>query len=185
MSGSLPSGVIARLVGRGLMLMLVAACQSAQPGTSGSGGASVGDTISDAATDTEREGELDVRLEAVGQPRPEASVRTRNPFRFGQTTRGPAAAESGVETPSTEPPPFRSPPIAQSSPRARLRMIGLIEGPETVGRIAVLTDGENVFHGREGDVVEGRYRIVAVGPVSVQIESVHDGERQTLRLATM
>lgn len=36
----------------------------------------------------------------------------------------------------------------------------------------VLTDGEIVFHGRVGDVIEGRYRIVTLGFESVDVEGI-------------
>ena len=62
-------------------------------------------------------------------------------------------------------------------------MIGLVEATESATRIAILTDGDVVIHGREGEIIEGRYRILSVGPMSVEIESLQDGDRQVLRLA--
>ncbi len=46
----------------------------------------------------------------------------------------------------------------------------------------VLTDGDLLFHGRVGDVIDGRYRIVAVGLESVDVERVDGRVQQTLRL---
>jgi len=51
-----------------------------------------------------------------------------------------------------------------------------------VGRIAALSDGTFVYHGREGDVIEGRYRIVKIGVESIVIEHVDGRGRQTIRL---
>jgi hypothetical protein len=62
-----------------------------------------------------------------------------------------------------------------------LKFIGVVESPEA-GRIAALSDGTFVYHGREGDVIEGRYRIVKIGVESIVIEHVDGGGRQTIRL---
>jgi hypothetical protein len=43
--------------------------------------------------------------------------------------------------------------------------------------IAALTDGRDVFYGREGDVVEGRYRIIKINVESIDISYV-DGRGQ-------
>jgi len=61
-------------------------------------------------------------------------------------------------------------------------MIGRVDGPRTGERIAILTDGDVVFYGREGEILDGRYRIVGLGATWVKVESVDDGDRQTLRL---
>jgi hypothetical protein len=64
-----------------------------------------------------------------------------------------------------------------------LKFIGLIvEGPGA-GKIAVLSDGRFVFHGREGDIIEGRYRVVRIGDESLQMEHVDGRGRQTNRLS--
>jgi len=39
-----------------------------------------------------------------------------------------------------------------------------------------------VFHGREGDVIDGRYRIVSIGVESIVLEHVDGRGRQTIRL---
>ena len=46
----------------------------------------------------------------------------------------------------------------------------------------MLTDGDLVFHGRVGDVIDGRYRIVRIGLESVDVERVDGQGEQTLRL---
>ena len=56
-----------------------------------------------------------------------------------------------------------------------------MEAP-AVGRIAALSDGTFVYHGREGDVIEGRYRIVKIGVESIVMEHVDGRGRQTIRL---
>ena len=136
-----------------------------------------------AATDTGGETELAVRLEAVDRSRPQVSLQPRNPFRFGGSSPIAPSGRDLVPPHLDEAPPPLFPSVDEVVPRVQLRMIGLVDASEPTGRIAVLTDGEVVFHGREGEIVEGRYRILSVGPVSVEIESVDDGRRQVLRLS--
>jgi hypothetical protein len=63
-----------------------------------------------------------------------------------------------------------------------LKFIGIVEA-EAVGRVAALSDGRNVFHGRPGDIIEGRYRIVRIGTESIVLEYVDTGVQQTIRLS--
>ena len=65
-----------------------------------------------------------------------------------------------------------------------LTFIGFVESPGIEGRVVVLTDGTLVFHGRVGDVVDGRYRIVGIGLESVDVERLDGQGPQTLRLAS-
>ena len=75
------------------------------------------------------------------------------------------------QTQSTPAPP---PPIP-------LKFIGTINAPG-VGAIAALSDGKFVYHGREGDIIEGRYRIIKIGVESIVMEHVDGRGRQTIRL---
>ena len=50
-------------------------------------------------------------------------------------------------------------------------------------KIAILTDGRGVFHGREGDIIEGRYRIVRIGVESIEMAHLDGRGRQTIRLS--
>jgi hypothetical protein len=75
--------------------------------------------------------------------------------------------------PSGPPPP---PPIT-------LKFIGLVEATEHAQKIAILSDGRNVpYYGREGDIIEGRYRILKIGVESIDIAYVDGRGRQTIRL---
>ncbi len=62
-----------------------------------------------------------------------------------------------------------------------LRFIGTLEGGR-VGRVAVLSDGSFVYHGRSGEIVDGRYRILRIGVESIELEVLDGGRRQTIRL---
>ena len=74
------------------------------------------------------------------------------------------------------------PPPTPPPPPIPYRFIGVLTGVPGQGRIAVLTDGRSVVHGRVNDVIEGRYRIVQIGEESLQIEHYDGRGRQTIRL---
>jgi hypothetical protein len=40
-----------------------------------------------------------------------------------------------------------------------------------------------VYHGREGDIIEGRYRILKIGIESIEMAEVDGRGRQTIRLS--
>jgi hypothetical protein len=77
--------------------------------------------------------------------------------------------------PPPPPPPPRLPPIPY-------RFIGIVEAPNRAERLAVLTDGQNRFYGREGQLVEGRYRILRIGADSIDMAYADGRGRQTIRL---
>jgi hypothetical protein len=109
----------------------------------------------------------------------------RNPFRMGAAApaaEGTSAARVPpkpvtpvVQMPVGPPPPPPLPPIPY-------RFIGVLSGAPGQGKIAVLTDGRNVVHGRVNAEIEGRYRIVQIGEESVQMEYLDGRGRQTIRL---
>jgi hypothetical protein len=126
----------------------------------------------------------DVRLEELEgrtEGRPE---RIRNLFQFEArpapvaptTARGPIAPPPppGPPVPALPPPP---PPIP-------LRYIGYLDRTGAVPRVAVLSDGRgNVFNGKEGDIIEGRYRVLRIGTDSADLVYVDGRGRQTIRLS--
>ena len=64
-----------------------------------------------------------------------------------------------------------------------MKFIGVIEATERAQKIAVLSDGRNLpFYGREGDIIEGRYRILKIGVESIELAYVDGRGRQTIRL---
>ena len=126
------------------------------------------------AADRVQRGVLDVRIEALSEPRPERAAAGRNPFRFGDRAAGPRPAPvAAVER------QVRARPRAASPP---LRLIGVVDAPESAGPIAVLADGDGVFQGRVGDTVAGRYRIVRIAGDTVEVEQLVAGGQRMLRL---
>jgi hypothetical protein len=128
-----------------------------------------------------------VHLDALSTARAGPRDASRNPFKFQ-----PAAAPAPVRPVPVAPPPVNpgagaagaagGGSAAAPPPPIPLKFIGTIDAPG-VGTIAALSDGKFVYHGREGDVIEGRYRIVKIGVESIVMEHVDGGGRQTIRLA--
>jgi hypothetical protein len=133
-------------------------------------------------------GEVPVlRLDSINGSRPETAETGRNPFQFGVTrapvTRGaPTLDPEPVEDrpAAAFPPPSESAPVTPEMP---LKFIGIVEARESAGLVAVLSDGEGVYHGRQDEVIEGRYRIVRIGIESIEIEVLDGGRRETIRLS--
>lgn len=124
----------------------------------------------------------DVHLHALDEDRPEPDATDRNLFRFKPKAPilSPATSNSRAEirpapVPAGPPPPPPLPPIT-------FKFIGVVEAPQRSARIAVLSDGRNVFHGREGDIIEGRYRILRIGVESIEMAYLDGRGRQTIRL---
>lgn len=126
-----------------------------------------------------------VRLHRLQSRPPDLEDVDRNPFRFAERA-APAAPARLVRPPS---PRVAPPPAAAQSgpppvPAIPLRYIGLLDAPAQAGRVAVMSDGEgNIFYGREGDTIEGRYRVLHVTPVAAELSLLDGRGRQTLRLS--
>ena len=122
----------------------------------------------------------DVHLEALSADRTKPGAIDRNLFRFKPKPAPPppvAVAPPAPAAPSGPPGPPPPPPIPY-------KFIGLVEVPGEKKRIAVLSDGRNTpLYGREGDIIEGRYRIVRIGAESIELEYVDGLGRQTIRLS--
>ena len=123
-----------------------------------------------------------VKLDALTAGRREPSEGVRNPFRFQpravpapRTVEPPAAnatpAPLRPSMPSGPPPP---PPIP-------LKFIGILERANGV-KWAVLSDGKVTMHGKDGDIVDGRYKIVKIGTESIELTYLDGRGRQVVRL---
>jgi hypothetical protein len=110
----------------------------------------------------------------------------RNPFVFGARA---VVADTGPRTsapPREAPPPpaFTAPAGPPPLPPIPFKFIGLVEGASSAPRIAVLSDSKGlVVHGSEGTIIDGRFRILSIGPESVDIAYADGRGRQTLRLS--
>jgi hypothetical protein len=125
----------------------------------------------------------DVRLDLLTATGGDAATVSRNPFRFQQRAAPATPRRAVAPRPEiTAPPAPTGPP---PPPPITLRFIGLIEPPpRTTGRVALLSDGRGgLMHGREGDTVDGRYRMLRVGTDSIEMAYVDGRGRQTIRLS--
>jgi hypothetical protein len=130
-------------------------------------------------------GVVDVRLDRLGVPRAEPLEGGRNPFRMGAAPPSPgqtAMSSSPAPAPTIPAGPV-GPPPPPPVPSIPLKFLGIISRPGRGGKIAVLSDGRNVFSGEEGGTVDGRYRIVRIGEESIQVEHLDGRGRQTIRLS--
>lgn len=128
----------------------------------------------------------DLRLAKLEQEWPAPGDSRRNPFTMAPAPPPPSAAPSAPSKPVAEeavgPPVPAGPPPPPPIPPITLKFIGVISS-DSIGKIAGLSDGKFVYRGREGQTIEGRYRIVKIGEESIQIEYVNGTGRQTIRLS--
>jgi hypothetical protein len=123
----------------------------------------------------------DVRLEALGAGRGEAAPATRNPFRFREPPPPPPRPVEAVRPVQPPPPVPTGPPPPPPIP---LRLIGMLNAPTQAGRVAVFSDGRgNTFTGREGDIIEGRYRLVRIAADSAEVAYADGRGRQVIRMS--
>ena len=130
------------------------------------------------ATTSEAKGES-VHLEALRPADDSEAEVARNLFRFKSAV-APVARSAGAPLP---PPGPIVPPAPVGPPPIAMKFIGLVEALVPAQRIAVLSDPRGVYEGREGDVIEGRYRIVRIGAESVEMAHLDGRGRQTIRLS--
>lgn len=116
----------------------------------------------------------------------------RDPFRFGARTR-PADADGGGGTrpglnaglPGRGPGGSPAPPVTGSAapPPIGLKFIGIVRRSDAGVVLAVLSDGKGVYYGTEGDVIEGRYRILKIRDESVEMAYVDGRGQQRIPLS--
>lgn len=127
----------------------------------------------------------DVKLELLKGAREELTRADRDPFRFQQRAAERPAA-SGPARPRQAPVAVAPRPVdpTPAPPQILLKFIGLLDTPGRPGAVAILSDNRgNVFYGKEGDVVEGRYKVIRIGADSVELSFTDGHGRQTLRLS--
>ena len=144
-----------------------------------------------AAVPTSGEGvdpqDLDVHLGLLAAKRPAPSEASRNPFRFrpAEAPPAPTAPSSDNErAPERFTPPPPQPPVETGPPPPPpipLKYLGLIEGQGK--KLAALSDCKFTYRGEEGEIVDGRYRLVKIGVESVVMEHVDGRGRTTIRLS--
>jgi hypothetical protein len=122
----------------------------------------------------------DVRLEVLKTAPSELEPSTRNPFQFKPKALPRPLASSGRAPVVIAPPPVpQGPP---PPPPISLKYIGVLETAQ--GRVAVFRDsGGDIVNGKEGDIIDGRYRLLKIGVESADLAYVDGRGRQTIRLS--
>ena len=125
--------------------------------------------------------ELDVRIEALSQAPAGPADSNRNPFRFqpkAPPTAPPMSSEAQRpvgQVPAQPQGPAGPPPIGNL-----IKFIGIVDtGREKIG---AFSDCRYTFSGREGEVIEGRFRVVRIGVESAVVEYTDGRGRTTLPL---
>jgi hypothetical protein len=122
-----------------------------------------------------------VRLAAL-EPVPEQTQGIRNPFGFGAAPPQPRPA-----TPPPPPPPPPTPQVPRPAPAPVIppipvKFLGFAEDPAHPGKIVSLGVADGVVLAREGDLVDGRYRLLKIGAESIVMSYADGRGQQTIRL---
>ena len=126
----------------------------------------------------------DVKLELLKTAPSGVEPSTRNPFQFKPKAplpapRLPAGSGRGAPVVIAAPPVPQGPP---PPPPIALKYIGVLETAQ--GRVAVFRDsGGDIVNGKEGDIIDGRYRLLKIGVESADLAYVDGRGRQTIRLS--
>ena len=129
----------------------------------------------------------DVHLDALDDERPKPGATDRNLFRFKSKAPPPRPPTPVQPTPTPTPtgdPVVSGPPQPPPQPPITLKFLGTVSKAGEGGlKIAMLSDGRGApFFGKEGEIVEGRYRILKVGVESIELACADGRGRQTIRL---
>lgn len=124
-----------------------------------------------------------VHLDSLNAERPKPEPAERNLFRFKPPPAPPpVAVRPAPPTPPAPVVPTGPPPPPPLAP-ITLKFIGIVEATSQGDKIAILSDGRNPpFYGKEGAIIEGRYRILKIGVESVELAYTDGRGRQTIRL---
>jgi hypothetical protein len=129
----------------------------------------------------------DVHLEALDAEAAKHEATTRNPFRFRAKPAPPPPPAVIAPPPPVSPPAPTGPPPPPPVPPITLKFIGVIGGSGPGGqKVAMLVDGQgHSMNGREGDIIEGRYKIIRIGVESIEMSYLDGRGRQTIRMGGM
>jgi len=129
----------------------------------------------------------DLRLDRLKTDASELGPSTRNPFQFKakEAPLPPPTQASASASASRAPIVVAPPPTPQGPPPPppiALKYIGVLETAQ--GRVAIFRDtGGDILTGREGDIIDGRYRLLKIGVESADLAYVDGRGRQMIRLS--
>ncbi len=81
----------------------------------------------------------------------------------------------------TAPGPPPGPPLPPPPPPINLVFFGFANKPGEPKKV-FLSQGDDVFIAKEGDIIDRRYKILHITPVSVEVEDVLNNNRQSIPL---
>lgn len=119
-----------------------------------------------------------LRLDRLAVGAEDLDPAERNPFQFGVT---PAPT---VPLPAPASPASGTVDAGPGVLPIPLRYIGILDLPGQPGLVAVWSDNRgHVFHGMEGDVMEGRYRLLRVDADSADLADLDGRGQQTIEMS--
>lgn len=129
-----------------------------------------------------------LRLDLLAKLQVEPSPSARNLFQFGPPPTA-AAALKGPE-PKILPKPIALKPAAATpvslgatGPASiPLKYYGFTSAPGNSPKTAFFLDGDEILVGKEGDMLERRYRVVRISPSTVVMEDTQSKREQTLHM---
>jgi hypothetical protein len=86
-----------------------------------------------------------------------------------------------IVNPTTDTPPAPPPPGPPPPPPINLKFFGFASHSGEPMKI-FLAEGEDVFIAGEGDIIDRRYKILHISPLSVEVEDVLNNNRQSIPL---
>ncbi len=123
-----------------------------------------------------------LKLDALTAERGEPSGTARNPFRFQPKVVAPPPRPVTAPSPEVTRPAMPAVPSGPPPPPPiPLKFIALVERANGV-KWAVLSDGKVTMYGKDGDNIDGRYRIVKIGAESIEVTYIDGRGRQVIRL---
>ena len=124
--------------------------------------------------------DLDVKIEALGEKPAPLGDAGRNPFRFQPKPPPPPPPAPPAQKPVAVGPAPPPQPIGPPAIGTLVKFIGIVDlGKEKVG---AFSDCRTTFSGREGEIMEGRFRLVRIGVESAVVEYADGQGRTTLPL---
>lgn len=93
----------------------------------------------------------------------------------------PKPVATGIKVEELPPPGPPAPPPPPPPPPITLKFFGFANKPGEP-RKAFLSQGDDVFIAVEGDIVDRRYKVIRIGPTSVEVEDVLYNNRQSIPL---
>jgi hypothetical protein len=166
-------------LGAVLVAVLIYQSQSAQP--AGTGAPPSNPLTAASRGGAGNEGPVtDVRLDLLKVEAISFAAPKRDPFRFKPK---PAPVVRSVAPPVVYTPPVPTGPPPPERIDTKIRLIGIYVTPDSK-RVAALSDGTSrPIHGREGDIIEGRYRLLRIDEASIDVAYLDGAGRVRLPLS--